>query len=122
MENPMKRMLPLVIAAGLFATGCNDSQSPQPIAGATKTSGSDAKIQAALAKLSPEDRALAEEQKYCASQPDERLGGMGPPVKVMVKGQPVFVCCKGCTDEILKDPEKTLKTVEELKAKAKTEK
>jgi hypothetical protein len=118
----MRLFLPLSLAAALFAAGCNDSQSPQPIAGGTKTSGSDAKIQAAMAKLTPEDRALAEEQKYCASQPDERLGGMGPPVKVMVKGQPVFVCCKGCTNDVLKDPDKTLKTVEELKVKAKTEK
>ncbi|HKA07414.1 MAG TPA: hypothetical protein VKD71_09170 [Gemmataceae bacterium] len=118
----MNRILPLLIAAGLLAAGCNDSQSPQPVAGGTKTSGSDAKIQAALAKLSPEDRALAEEQKYCPNEPDTRLGSMNTPVKVMVKGQPVFVCCAGCTDEVLKDPDKTLKTVEELKAKAKTEK
>jgi hypothetical protein len=122
MENPMKRILPLLIVAALFAAGCNDSQSPQPIAGGTKTSGSDAKIQAAMAKLTPEDRALAEQQKYCASEPENRLGSMGAPVKVMVKGQPVFVCCKGCTDDVLKDPDKTLKTVEELKAKVKTEK
>ena len=117
----MTRILPLLVATTLFATGCNDSQMPQPVATTTNTGG-DAKIQAALAKLSPEDRALAEEQKYCPNEPDTRLGSMNTPVKVMVKGQPVFVCCAGCKDDVLKDPDKTLKTVAELKAKAKTEK
>jgi len=122
MEYPMKRFLVLLVASVLFAAGCNDSKSPQPVAGGTTTSGGDAKIDAALAKLTPEDRALAEQQKYCANEPENRLGSMGAPVKVMVNGQPVFVCCKGCTEDVLKDPDKTLKTVADLKAKAKTEK
>jgi hypothetical protein len=117
----MKRFLPLVFAAGLLAAGCNDSQSPQPAANGT-ANAMDSKVKAALAKLAPEDRALAEEQKYCASEPENRLGSMGPPVKIMVKDQPVFVCCKGCEHDVLKDPDKTLKQVAELKAKAKAEK
>ena len=117
----MKRLYPLVIVAGLVAAGCNDSHAPQPAASGTANS-MDSKVKSALAKLSPEDRALAEEQKYCASEPENRLGSMGPPVKVMVKDQPVFVCCKGCQEDVLKDPDKTLKQVAELKAKAKAEK
>ena len=72
----MKRFYPLVIAAGLLAAGCNDSHAPQPVANGTAGS-MDSKVKAALAKLSPEDRALAEEQKYCASEPENRLGSMG---------------------------------------------
>src|SRR5262245_44703133 len=121
MENPMKRILPLIFAVALVAAGCSDSTTSQPVAGGTKTNADDATIQAALAKLSAGDRTVAEEQKYCANETDKRLGSMGPPVKVMVKGQPVFVCCAGCTEDVLKDPDKTLKKVEELKAKAKTE-
>jgi hypothetical protein len=113
----MKRFLPLVFAIALFAAGCNDSPAPQ-----REGNSADSKVKSALAKLSPEDRALAEEQKYCASEPENRLGSMGPPVKVMVKDQPVFVCCKGCKDDVLKDPDKTLKQVAALKAKAKAEK
>jgi hypothetical protein len=45
---------------------------------------------------------------------------MGVPVKVMVKGQPVFLCCKTCRKQALADPDKTLARVDELKAKAKT--
>jgi hypothetical protein len=86
--------------------------------GAAVAQGEDAEIQAALAKLGPEDRKLAEEQKFCAVENDNRLGEMGTPVKVMVRDQPVFLCCKSCKEEALADPDKTLAKVKELKAKA----
>jgi len=76
---------------------------------------------ASLARLDPEDRKLAEEQKYCVVQNDKRLGSMGTPVKIMVKGQPVFLCCGGCEKKALADPDKTLAKVEELKAKARAD-
>jgi hypothetical protein len=75
----------------------------------------EAKVAANLAKLSPEDRKLVEAQKVCAVQPDNPLGSMGVPVKVMVLGHPVFLCCKGCRDKALVDPIQTLAKVKELK-------
>jgi membrane fusion protein, copper/silver efflux system len=81
-----------------------------------------AKVKANLAKLSDEDRRLAEAQKYCAVLRGKLLGSMGKPIKVMVKGEPVFVCCAGCEDEALEDPAATLGVVERLRAKAKAEK
>jgi hypothetical protein len=56
-------------------------------------------IKEALAKLSPEDRALAEKQETCPVT-GERLGSMGAPIKVTVKGREVFVCCEGCVNEL----------------------
>ena len=44
---------------------------------------------------------------------------MGTPVKVTVKGQPVFLCCDGCKKKALGDPDKTLAAVEKLKADGK---
>jgi Cu(I)/Ag(I) efflux system membrane fusion protein len=79
----------------------------------------EAKVRANLAKLSAEDRPLAEEQKYCPIQTDNLLGVMGPPVILDIKGQKVCLCCKGCTDDALENPEQTLAKVRELKAKAK---
>jgi uncharacterized protein (TIGR03000 family) len=70
-----------------------------------------------LAKLGAEDRKLVNDQKFCAVQDKYRLGSMGPPVKVMVKGQPVFLCCEGCTGHAQDNPDKTLETVQKLKAK-----
>jgi multidrug efflux pump subunit AcrA (membrane-fusion protein) len=76
----------------------------------------EAKVKANLAQLSPEDRKLAEAQRFCPNTDDNRLGAMGPPVKVMVKGQPVFVCCKACLDSVQQNPDQTLAKVEQLKA------
>lgn len=92
----------------LLVSGCAQDNSSPP--------NKEAKIQAALDQLDPEDRKLAEEQKYCAVQTEKRLGVMGKPIKVMVKDQPVFLCCKGCTKTAQEDPEKTLATVKQLKA------
>lgn len=77
-----------------------------------------ATIAASLAKLSAEDRKLAEAQKYCPIHPDGALGSMGVPVKIMLKGQPVFLCCKDCREKAEADPDKTLAKVKELKEKA----
>ena len=75
----------------------------------------EAKIKANLAKLGDDDRKLAEAQKFCAVESDTRLGEAGVPAKVMVKGQPVFICCKMCEKEAQADPDKTLAKVKELK-------
>jgi hypothetical protein len=77
-----------------------------------------ATIAANLAKLSSEDREVAEAQVFCPIQVKNRLGVMGTPVKVMVNNQPVFLCCNGCRAKALASPDKTLAMVASLKAKA----
>jgi hypothetical protein len=69
-----------------------------------------------LAKLSPEDRKIAEAQQKCPIA-GEPLGSMGVPVKLMVKGQPVFICCAGCKKAVDKNPDAALAKVEKLKKK-----
>lgn len=63
--------------------------------------------QSAFAELSAEDRLLAERQEVCpvANMP---LGSMGAPIKVMVEGRPVFICCEGCRKSLLAEPNKYL--------------
>ncbi|MGI9515696.1 MAG: efflux RND transporter periplasmic adaptor subunit [Pirellulaceae bacterium] len=63
-----------------------------------------AAIDKALSELSEADQALVRAQKFCPVA-DYPLGGMGTPVKVMIEDQPVFLCCDGCRDTLLKDPE-----------------
>ncbi|MBX9582358.1 MAG: efflux RND transporter periplasmic adaptor subunit [Gemmataceae bacterium] len=75
-----------------------------------------AKIAAALVKLSPEDKKLAQAQRTCPIQ-GTTLGAMGVPVKLTLDGKPVFLCCKGCVAGANADPAKTLARVEELKKK-----
>jgi uncharacterized protein (TIGR03000 family) len=74
-------------------------------------------IRDALAELSPEDRKLAEQQQFCPIQPANQLGATGTPVKVMLKGQPVFLCCKDCVEKAQGNPDETLAKVKELKAR-----
>jgi hypothetical protein len=64
------------------------------------------------------DKDLIQAQGSCPVS-KKKLGSMGEPVKVTVKGQPVFLCCASCKDEALANPEKTLTAVEELKRKNK---
>jgi hypothetical protein len=109
--HPPTFLLAALLVAG--PAGCSDSTSSGPTAAEKR----EAKIQTALDKLSMEDRTLAQEQKYCAVETEHRLGSMGKPVKVMVKGKPVFLCCKGCEERALAEPAKTLAAVERLKAK-----
>jgi hypothetical protein len=94
------------------------SAMPMNGAGAMPMNATDAKIKAALAKLSPEDRRLAEAQQFCPIAKDSRLGSMGTPVKLEIKGQVVFLCCAGCKEAALADPDATLAKVAKLKARA----
>ena len=98
----------LIVSLLLLATGCaSDSDPPRQ--------DKEAKIKASLDQLDPADRKLAEEQTYCAVQTEKRLGSMGKPIKIMIEDQPVFLCCKGCEKTALKDPDKTLAAVKQLK-------
>ena len=74
------------------------------------------KVNAAFAKLAPADRQLAEAQRNCAVRDKNGLGSMGTPIKVMLEGQPVFLCCGGCKKSALANPKATLATVGKLKA------
>ena len=69
-----------------------------------------------LAKLSADDRQLAEAQKLCPIS-NEALGEMGVPLKVTIKDQPVFLCCKGCVSEAKAHPDETLAQVQKLRAR-----
>src|SRR5438132_1481233 len=65
---------------------------------------------------------IAEAQRFCVVDNDNRLGAMGPPDKYVIKDkdgkeQPVFVCCGGCIKTIKKDEAKTLAVAEELRKK-----
>jgi Cu/Ag efflux protein CusF len=84
--------------------------------GGSEDSKEEAEIKANLAKLSTEDRKVAEAQKFCPMT-DERLGDMGVPIKVMVKDEPVFLCCGMCKKKALDEADTTLGKVNELKKK-----
>jgi Cu(I)/Ag(I) efflux system membrane fusion protein len=44
---------------------------------------------------------------------ENALGSMGEPVKIMLRGKPVYLCCKGCIGKAKRDPDGTLKKIAE---------
>jgi Cu(I)/Ag(I) efflux system membrane fusion protein len=110
----------LARAAELTARAKSGAPRPAPSPSPAWSPGGklEAMVKATLAKLSAEDRRLAEEQRFCPVEPDNLLGSMGPPPILDIKGQKVFLCCPACKDEALADPDQTLAKVKELKAKA----
>ena len=112
----------IVLTITLGAIVCKAQQPPaqqgmQGMPGMTMSQDDkkqEAAIQASLAKLKPEDRKLAEAQKFCAIQTKNRLGTMGTPIKITIKDQPVFLCCSGCVAKAQASPDKTLASVAAL--------
>lgn len=103
---------------GLFASTGFSQEKEKPAAGHKEghdPKKAEAKIETALAKLPKADRALADAQRYCPMMDTMRLGAMGTPMKVMIDGKPVFLCCAGCEDDAITEGKKTLAKVEKLK-------
>ena len=112
-------LVPLVVAGGLVCLpGCGQQEPQSPPANETQAHSQDDhdnghahgqadqdEIASELAKLSPEDRALAEQQKICPVA-GEPLGSMGVPVKLNVAGRDVFICCAACEESLREEPEK----------------
>jgi Cu(I)/Ag(I) efflux system membrane fusion protein len=72
-------------------------------------------VLASLSKLSDEDQGLAERQRVCPVTMFA-LGSMGTPPKVELDGQTVFLCCEGCREAVLEEPEKYLAILAERAA------
>ncbi|MEW4528160.1 hypothetical protein [Maioricimonas sp. JC845] len=122
--------LALMLGALTFGlTGCSQPAGDAPIADSAAADEHDhadeggeenAAVAAALAKLSDEDRTLAEEQKICPVG-ESLLGSMGTPVKVDVNGKPVFICCEHCREPLLEDPDKYLANLSDAADEAVTD-
>ena len=112
------------VAAILGLSGCDSSTSIEQPAGKTQAGGdghdhgedghhnehgdSDMeKMKAELSKMSPGDAASAEKQHFCPVS-GKMLGTMGAPQKVDVSGRQVWICCEGCKDTLLADPDEFL--------------
>jgi Cu(I)/Ag(I) efflux system membrane fusion protein len=121
--------LALFLTSAVALWGCNNAATPPanspptveaehndhgdqehagaPAAAQTTSDAANADVIASLAELPADDRALAEQQKVCPVS-GELLGSMGAPIKIAVKGQPVFICCEGCKEELLAKPDEYL--------------
>lgn len=65
-----------------------------------------------IEQLPAADRKLALAQRVCPVT-GAALGSMGVPVKITLRGQTVFLCCKGCMGKAKRDPDEMLKKLAE---------
>ncbi len=71
---------------------------------------------AEIGKLSLEDQKLAKKQVLCPVTL-EPLGSMGKPLKVIVRGDEIMVCCKGCVKRVEKEADVMLEMVRRWREK-----
>ena len=69
---------------------------------------SKARLQVVLAALDQNDRARIARQRVCPVTGAE-LDSMGGPIKVLVGGRPLYLCCKGCLGKVQNAPEAYLR-------------
>jgi Cu(I)/Ag(I) efflux system membrane fusion protein len=91
----------------LVGCGKKAAQQAAPAGNQAANESQEANITVALNELSPDDRLLAVKQKFCPVS-GMALGAMGKPEKVEVKGQAVFLCCDGCRQPLIDEPDKYL--------------
>jgi Cu(I)/Ag(I) efflux system membrane fusion protein len=114
------RLNPAAASAYFGASGtANGSSSEAGATSTTKRSAAkkDGELSSAqleqIKKLPSEDQQLAIKQVSCPVT-GEPLGSMGPPPKVIIEGQPVFLCCAGCEMEARENATETLNKVAKL--------
>jgi hypothetical protein len=57
----------------------------------------------AVSSATAADRPAVEAQRVCPVM-NQPLGEHGTPIKILIDGQPVFVCCKGCVGKVEEAP------------------
>jgi hypothetical protein len=98
------------IIAGIVVYRSRVPKAPEPNApGAPNGAGPSDPIQVNLASLAPDDRHLVLVQRICVADGcGARLGADGPPRKVVLKNEPIFLCCDGCAQWARAHPSEAL--------------
>ncbi|MBD3675672.1 MAG: efflux RND transporter periplasmic adaptor subunit [Planctomycetaceae bacterium] len=86
-------------------------RAPEPL---EMVPGFEASMLAEIRQLPEGDQKVVHAQMICPIT-EMKLGSMGVPQKVMVKGQPVFICCEGCREGLLEEPDTNLRKLEEYR-------
>jgi len=115
---PMLAMAIAILTSGFLGSAASAQDGQKHAAGHDPKAVQQAekKITDAFSKLSAEDQKLATSQRFCPIMTYDRLGAMGTPLKVMIEGKPVFLCCKECTKDAMNGGAATVKMAEKLRA------
>lgn len=77
--------------------------------------GFDAKMLAAIQMLPDEEQQPALEQVICPVT-KYKLGSMGVPPKAIIDGKAIYLCCEGCREGLMEDPQGYLTLLQTMKA------
>ena len=115
---PMLAMTIAIFTSGILGSAASAQDGQKHAAGHDPKAMQQAekKITDAISQLSAEDQKLATAQRFCPIMTYDRLGAMGTPLKVMIEGKPVFLCCKECTKDAMSDGAATVKMADKLRA------
>ena len=69
---------------------------------------------AEIKKLPAADQPVAIAQVLCPVGGD-KLGEMGPPIKVTAKGKSFFICCASCEKDVKENPDAVLAKLDKKK-------
>ena len=83
---------------------CSQEATQSPQGGQTRV---------VLAALGESDKTGIAEQRVCPVS-GAQLGSMGDPVKAMVDGKPVYLCCQGCLSKVQSAPEAYLRKANQV--------
>ncbi len=105
----------------VLLAGCQQetNRGPTFVKGVMSEQDEEERIDQNLAQLAPADRKLAEEQRMCPIMQNVRLGvgSKGPPTKLTLKGETVFVCCSDCERKAMREQDQTIAKTKALRAK-----
>ena len=101
------------VPASPSATQSGEDEPSGPMAASDEPSD---EVGENIARLPAADRALAQRQRLCPIT-QMPLGSMGVPYKMVVQGNPLFLCCEACKAKVDSDPQAVLKKVEQAKAR-----
>lgn len=76
--------------------------------------GFDASMLTHIRMLPDDEQQLALEQVICPIT-KMKLGSMGMPPKATIDGQAVYLCCEGCRERLMKDPQGYVLMLQEMK-------
>ena len=110
----------LALVGSLALAGCSHSRggcggAPGAAGGAALASSAPAAYVPVTAPAAPAAAPTVDSRPYGGQKTcpvmDEPLGSMGPAISIAVKGETIYVCCKGCAAKVQRDPDKYLPKV-----------
>jgi len=120
----LRLVLAALLAVGVAACSSSEPTISEAPSGGEATSAEDEALepvslnakQLEQIELLPEDQQDAAIAQSVCPISGAPLGSMGVPIALSLEGGTVFLCCAGCEDSAMSDPEGTLAKVAALKA------